>query len=289
MGSYYQDFLDVLDQSGAGGITVPDAYQRLRDLAARLPSTEPPDRGTVYEWLDRAVRDGAAVQPGGRSSPVVHTKHLRPGRPDLADSPQPYRYTYDLEFLEDGRTIDLVSIGIVDVTDPTRYYYAVSADLDRGRFARHEWLVENVLPSLPYRLAAAMRPAPSLRPDPDHPDHDRIKPRTVIAREVAQFLHSGADPDRPIHLWANYSAYDHVALMQLWGPMIARPPKLPMWTHDIQQYAETLGVREADLPQQESGQHNALADALHNATVIRYLDREYAQWARTPRNTIQGT
>ena len=39
-----------------------------------------------------------------------------------------YRYFYDCEFIEDGRTIDLVSIGVVD--EHGREFYAVSTEFD---------------------------------------------------------------------------------------------------------------------------------------------------------------
>ncbi|WP_406145090.1 3'-5' exoribonuclease domain-containing protein [Streptomyces anulatus] len=182
---------------------------------------------------------------------------------------------YDLEFLEDGRTIELISIGMV--CDDGREYYAVSARLaDRGwrgwkmrrRVRKHAWLMENVVSSLP-------------KPHGDWNNHmpqswlfnyhdPAVKPRKRIAAEVAAFIQATDD----VELWANYGAYDHVALAQLWGPMIALPEGVPMFTHDIQQEARRLGFNWDDLPKQESGEHNALADARHNQTVRRWLARQ---------------
>jgi hypothetical protein len=62
-------------------------------------------------------------------------------------------------------------------------------------------------------------------------------------------------------LWADYGAYDHVALCQLWGSMVDLPMYIPMYTNDIQQEARRLAV--TDLPQQSEGLHNAIADARH--------------------------
>ena len=42
-----------------------------------------------------------------------------------------YRYFYDCEFIEDGRVIDLVSIGVVD--EYGREFYAVSTEFDATR------------------------------------------------------------------------------------------------------------------------------------------------------------
>ena len=55
------------------------------------------------------------------------------------------RYFYDCEFIEDGRTIDLVSIGMVDETG--REFYAVSTEFDPSRAI--DWVRRNVLDKLP--------------------------------------------------------------------------------------------------------------------------------------------
>ena len=50
------------------------------------------------------------------------------------------RYFYDCEFVEDGRTIDLVSIGMV--CDDGREYYAISSEFDASRagpWVRSRW------------------------------------------------------------------------------------------------------------------------------------------------------
>lgn len=57
------------------------------------------------------------------------------------------RYYLDTEFHEDGRTIDLISIGIV--AEDGREFYACSLDADWSRIEREPWLCANVLPHLP--------------------------------------------------------------------------------------------------------------------------------------------
>jgi hypothetical protein len=103
-------------------------------------------------------------------------------------------------------------------------------------------------------------------------DH-RVKPRTVIADEVMDFIRA-AGPD--VELWANYGAYDHVCLAQLWGRMIDLPEGVPMFTCDIQQERARLGLGWDELPKQMSGEHNALADARHNRVVRRWLAEQEA-------------
>jgi hypothetical protein len=174
---------------------------------------------------------------------------------------------YDLEFLEDGHTIELISIGMV--CDDGREYYAVSSDMPVERILNHQWLKANVWPHLPLR---GYKPPPQINALQqsdgalDMTD-TRVKPKWVIANEVRDFLQTIPG----LELWANYGAYDHVALAQLWGPMIALPPSVPMFTNDIQQEARRLGIPWDVLPKQDGAEHNALADARHNQTVRRWL------------------
>lgn len=203
------------------------------------------------------------------------------------------RVFYDTEFIENGTTIDLISIGMV--TEDGREYYAVNGDLDdttqhdpdlRGghigktpwdRIMGQPWLVEHVVPSLPLRdrkqLDKHLRGVPLFAPRPslefvrlDHTDTS-VKPRQVIANEVRDFLRA-VGPD--LELWAWYGAYDHVALCWLWGRMIELPDGIPMWTNDLRQERHRLGNPE--MPKQAAGEHNALEDARHNLTMARFLD-----------------
>jgi len=171
---------------------------------------------------------------------------------------------YDLEFLEDGRTIELISIGMV--CDDGREYYAVNRDMPVRRIRKHKWLMENVVPHLPkphgdWILHMPKRWLFNYR-DP------AVKPRKQIADEVMDFIRA-TGPD--VQLWANYGAYDHVCLAQLWGRMIDLPDGVPMFTNDIQQERARQGLAWDDLPKQEGNEHNALADARHNQTVRRWL------------------
>ncbi|MFD0852416.1 hypothetical protein ACFQ07_09295, partial [Actinomadura adrarensis] len=157
---------------------------------------------------------------------------------------------YDCEFLENGRTIDLISIGMV--AEDGGEYYAVNADMPFARIMRHEWLRENVVPSLPIVRHDGIRPFRRPFLDRTHPD---VKPRELIAVQVRQFIQTTPDAE----LWAWYGAYDHVALCQLWGRMIDLPDGVPMFTCDLKQEAVRLG--NPRMPEQADGLHNALADA----------------------------
>nr|WP_062215176.1 3'-5' exoribonuclease [Streptomyces sp. NBRC 109706] len=169
---------------------------------------------------------------------------------------------YDLEFLEDGRTIELISIGMV--ADDGRELYAVNAEFDQAAVRGHPWLRGNVWPHLP-----VVQNPPGVRGvDRLDLDDPAVRPRAQIARAVADFI-LAAGPE--VELWANYGAYDHVCLAQLWGPMVALPEGVPMFTHDIQQERSRLGLPVGALPAQQESEHHALADARHNQIVRRWL------------------
>lgn len=170
-------------------------------------------------------------------------------------------YAYDTEFLEDGQTIELISIGIV--CEDGREYYAVNAGMPVKRIRKHEWLMSNVVPSLPKPYGDARNHMPkNWLYDYSNP---AVKVRSLIAVEVRDFLLAEGEPE----LWADWGAYDHVVLAQLWGPMIKLPQGIPMFTHDIEQAIEQHPGFEK--PIQADGQHNALEDARHNMRVLKAL------------------
>ena len=147
------------------------------------------------------------------------------------------RYFYDCEFIEDGRTIELVSIGVVD-TDG-REFYAVSTEFDGARAGA--WVRANVLPKLPSPADQAWR------------SRDQIK------QDLLRFLTA---PGGDIELWAWIAAYDHVVLCQLWGAMPALPRSIPRFTRELRQRWEDAGRPRLPGPPRDA--HDALADARHN-------------------------
>lgn len=174
------------------------------------------------------------------------------------------RIYYDTEFIEDGRTIELISIGMV--AEDGRELYAVNRDMPVKRIAKHDWLRANVVPSLP-RIHGDRRHYVSARRNPlalDF-DHPAMLNRDRIARMVQAFITLTPEPE----LWVWYGAYDHVALAQLFGRMIDLPEGVPMWTNDLKQECMRLG--NPQMPEQTVGVHNALADARHNKMMGDYL------------------
>lgn len=147
------------------------------------------------------------------------------------------RIWFDTEFIEDGRTIDLISIGMVREDGAT--LYLESADCNRALASA--WVRENVFPSLSGPLLS----------------------RSSIAEMVRTF--AGEKPE----FWAYYADYDWVALCQLYGTMMDLPQGWPMFCLDIKQEAYLAG--DPKLPEQASGHHNSLADAQWNRTAWQFL------------------
>lgn len=147
------------------------------------------------------------------------------------------RIWFDTEFIEDGKTIDLLSIGMV--REDGAVLYAESAEADHSR--ADEWVRKNVLVHL----------------------SGQSEPRAQIAKYILEFV--GPEPE----FWAYYADYDWVALCQLYGRMIDLPKGWPMFCRDIKQKAMDLG--NPQLPQQEGIKHDALADALWNKQAWEFL------------------
>lgn len=159
-----------------------------------------------------------------------------------------YRYFYDCEFIEDGRVVDLVSIGVVD--EYGREFYAVSTEFDAS--AAPAWVRRNVLDKLP------------------SPGDPAWRSRAQIRDQLWEFLTAPVRerPGETIELWAWLAAYDHVALAQLWGAMPELPREIPRFTKDLRQLWEDRG-RPA-LPA-AAGRHDALVDARHNLARWRAI------------------
>ncbi|MGH3492420.1 MAG: polyadenylate-specific 3'-exoribonuclease AS [Sciscionella sp.] len=157
------------------------------------------------------------------------------------------RIFYDTEFIEDGRTIELVSLGAV--TEDGAEFYAVSTEFDPERAGT--WVRRNVLDKLP-------------------PPADRAwRQRQAIRDDFLEFLTAnGSD----IELWAWYGAYDHVAIAQLWGAMPALPRTIPRFTRDLRQRWEDVG--RPTLPGVPGDAHDALADAKHNLLRWRVIEAQ---------------
>lgn len=147
------------------------------------------------------------------------------------------RFWFDTEFIEDGRTIDLISIGVV--AEDGRTYYAENDECDLSRAS--DWVKLNVLPHL----------------------QDRRASRPQIAEYLIAFM--GEKPE----IWAYYADYDWVALCQLFGRMIDLPKGWPKYCRDVRQLCDSKG--NPQLPKQATTEHHALADAEWTRAAWQFL------------------
>lgn len=140
---------------------------------------------------------------------------------------------FDCEFLEDGQTIDLISIGMVREDGKT--LYRVSSEFNEYKALKNAWLRDNVLKDK--ILMGGER-------------HSRAQ----IAQDILGLV-EGFTPQ----FWGYYADYDWVALCQLYGPMMALPTGWPMYCRDLKQVIDQTGIRP---PEQTGVEHHALADAV---------------------------
>lgn len=156
------------------------------------------------------------------------------------------KYWLDTEFIEDGKTIDLISIGIV--AEDGREYYGISYEFNADKAS--QWVKDNVIAHL------------------ERPSEMGVwTTRATIATDVQTFCNS-AYYGKP-EFWGYYADYDWVVFCQLFGTMMDLPKGYPMYCRDIKQLCDDKG--DPKLPEQTSTEHNALDDARWNKVAWEFL------------------
>lgn len=188
------------------------------------------------------------------------------------------KYFLDTEFIEDGKTIDLISIGIV--CEDGREYYAINVECDFKKAS--DWVMENVLYPIGLDGRGFYAPLSQSPNDAYGISFCDAKVKKQIAHEVAVFLECQAetldngktayslkkDVEKP-EFWAYHADYDWVVFCQLFGTMMDLPTGFPMYCKDIKQLCDSLGSPE--LLKQGNEEHNALADARWNKQTWEFL------------------
>jgi hypothetical protein len=147
------------------------------------------------------------------------------------------RIFFDTEFIEDGRTIELISIGMC-MYPSGRELYLVSSEFDESKAC--PWVQEHVLP---------------------HIWHEPRYTREFIKNAVSEFVLAAMTPPKTKpQIWGYYADYDWVALCQLFGRMIDLPKHFPMYALDLKQLVK-LKYGDRKLPKQTTTEHHALNDA----------------------------
>jgi hypothetical protein len=147
-------------------------------------------------------------------------------------------FYFDTEFFENGKTIELISIGIV-AEDGDEFYTEVE-----GVEITDTWLKENVEP---YLIGSTMT-------------HDKI------GKAILDFI--TAKTFKPV-FWAYYADYDWVAFCQLYGRMIDLPSIYPMFCMDLKQ--QLLSKSVENIPIENEQEHSALSDARWTKEVHEWL------------------
>lgn len=162
---------------------------------------------------------------------------------------KPVKYFLDCEFMEDGKTIDLLSLALV--REDGRDLYLVNNEADHAK--ANPWVRENVLPQLLDHMANPVEPG--VRVECRH-------------HSMKDYIFKFIGDTKPV-FWGYYAAYDWVAFCQLFGAMVDLLKGYPMFCRDIIQECKRLG--NPKLPEQGKGEHHALLDARWNKQAYEFL------------------
>ena len=172
------------------------------------------------------------------------------------------KYFFDTEFIENGSTIDLISIGICDESDRTLYLQNAECKFTEAS----DWVWRNVFPHL---IHFDMRGVRACRKRDETYDsglgHRYITncgdecfwaTRSEIRDAILNFcdIEKHGKPE----FWGYYADYDWVAFCQLFGTMMQLPKGYPMYCRDLKQLLDDRGnprYQKDDCP------HHALSDA----------------------------
>jgi hypothetical protein len=165
------------------------------------------------------------------------------------------KYFLDTEFIENGKTIDLISIGIVSEGGDT--YYAVNDSCEF--FRASEWVMENVIK--PHVGCYERRETGSKVFEYYLNAQKSVKSREQIVQDILDFIPPESNPE----FWGYYADYDWIVFCQLFGTMMDLPDGYPMYCRDLKQEIDSIEkdyLLKIELPPQaEDLNHHALSDA----------------------------
>lgn len=178
------------------------------------------------------------------------------------------RYFLDCEFIEDGSTIDLLSMAMVAEDGRELYQCNQDAKLDRA----DEWVIWNVYPYIPVKHGCNgwWWNARKINVDNRSDANSLVIPHYEIRDRVKAFI--GEDPNPCII--AYYADYDWVAFCQLFGRMVDLPAGYPKYCRDLKQLLDQCGNPKFPdiIPAVE---HHALNDAKWTKAVYDRLVKQY--------------
>jgi len=179
------------------------------------------------------------------------------------------RIYHDWEFVEDGRTVVPLSVAL-KADNGDELYRIFRDEVVVGRALADPWLRHHVVRHLPVRVASDV-----WNWDVSHPDYPKVRTRAQIEQDVRFFVAKhGTGGLNGVELWGDYVAYDHVCMAQLFGRMMDLPLGFPMFTKDLRQEIDRLGLSTQPdlLPRQDSAtEHSALCDVRHEKQLGDFL------------------
>jgi hypothetical protein len=183
------------------------------------------------------------------------------------------KYFLDTEFIENGETIDLISIALVN--EKGGFIYGQYDKCDHTKAG--DWVARNVLPKLEHfdmgtrtRNCVARYGYASYAINAT--DVAQCSggclwySRTGLIEKIKKFI--GDDP-KP-EFWGYYADYDWVAFCQIFGTMLDLPNHFPKYCRDLKQWCDMLNNPQLP-PQDPTHEHNALDDAYWNKDVWQFL------------------
>lgn len=154
---------------------------------------------------------------------------------------------FDFEFIETAGKYPLAPISLGIIREDGKTYYAEWDTIPWEN--ANEWVMENIRPTI------------------WQPNSQPPKSASLIAQEVTQFV--GTYPE----FWGYFCAFDWVLMCDLMSGFLKTPPTWPHIAFDIRQRMMDLKVSREDLNFIKNEQeHHALADAVWNRSVDKFLD-----------------
>jgi len=157
----------------------------------------------------------------------------------------------DTEFIDDGKTLELISIGIV--CEDGRYYYAESSEYDESKAS--DWVKDNVISKL----------------------KGTPKPLKQIRHELIRFIDKCRGYKSP-HFWCYFGAWDWLLFCRTisrTGQLMDLPAEYPHLFFELVQLANENGCPHL-IPMMKASNknaHNSLDDARWTMEVYNAIIR----------------
>ena len=159
-------------------------------------------------------------------------------------------YALDTEFMEDGKLIELLSIGLV--AEDGREFYRQMIEADHGQ--ANTFVRQHVMPHL--------EPCPSGFGKNQHWSNWKrggcVEGCPWVLRKDCREQLQAFCGKQPVFV-GYFASYDWVAFCQLFGCMIDLPEGWPMYCHDLRALLDQMGRQDVTEP--DDIPHHALLDA----------------------------